>query len=130
MNDQFMTMLRQSSTLAPELIFLRFGDATSAVMSRQLHVYLGLQQKYRQLGAISEIMRSQVLSPITDIFYGNPRLDCRENTAEVASPSLKKLSSGDNVKDYHAQNDRMGPFQPDIILIKYYITLEYITSTR
>ena len=34
-------------------------------------------------------IRSQVSSPVTDIFHGNPRLDCRENTAEVASLSLK-----------------------------------------
>ena len=29
----------------------------------------------------------------------------------------QKLSSGANVQDYHAQNDRMGPFQSEIILI-------------
>ena len=33
----------------------------------------------------------------------------------------QKLSSGANVKDYHAQNDRTGPFQPEIILIEYLV---------
>ena len=54
--------------------------------------------KYWRLGAISEILISQVSSSITDIFHGDSRLDCHENTVEAASPISKKWAREPSLK--------------------------------
>ena len=87
MNDQSMTMLRQSSTWAPGLNF--WDSATPLRQCFRDNWISDRSRKYWRLGAISEIMNSQVSSPIADIFHGDPSFDYHENTAEVASPSLK-----------------------------------------
>ena len=114
--------------MSPRTQFLRFGDTTPAVLSRQPN--LGSQPKISAIGG--DLWKNEIPSIVPNHRYFSRQsetwLSRKHHRSSVAES--QKLSSGANVKDYHAQNDRMGPFQPEIIFIEYYITLGYIMSTR
>ena len=77
----------ESLTLAPEL---NLWD--SATLLRRCFLnnqFSERRKKYRWLGAILRISLFQRSPPIADIFCCDSRFSGRENTAEVALPSLK-----------------------------------------
>jgi hypothetical protein len=105
--------------MSPRAQFLRFGDATSAVLSQQLN--LGSQRKISAIGG--NLWNNEIPSIVPNHRYFPRRSETwvlRKHRRSSVAES-QKLSSGANVKDYHTQNDRTGPFQPEIILIEYLV---------
>ena len=81
-----------------------------------------------QLGVISKIQISQVLSSITNISMVIWHLIIIWTLLKQHHQSQKN-SLGTIATDNHAQNDRMGAFEPEIIVIDYAITLRYLYET-
>ena len=110
--------------------FLRFGDATSAVLSEQ--VTLGSPWK---ILAIEDNMWDLIISyiaPNRQCFLRRSESYLFRKHRRSGVAESQKLSPGANVKDYHAQNDRTGPFTKHNIRTKfikcsdeYDITLRY-----
>ena len=105
--------------MSPRVQFLRFGNTTSAVLLRQLN--LGSQQKISVIGG--NLWNNEIPSIVPNHRYFSRRSETwllRKHRRSSVAES-QKLSLVANVKDYHAHNDRLGPFQPEIILIEYLV---------
>ena len=102
--------------------FLTIGNATSAVFSRPLN--LESQQKISAIGG--DLWNNEILSIAPNHRYFLRRSEnwlLRKHRRSSVAES-QKLSSGANVKDSHAQNDRTAPFQSEIILIAFVACFE------